>query len=268
VTSLPGAAVRTDEEPKVHTDDTSWRIGARTGWLMVFCSLRLVVYQIRKQHRNDEVREILGELFAGILICDRGPSYDALNLRRVLPQKCLPHLIRNVTEVLPLLTGTARTAAEGLRDLLREALALWHAYHDGQTARTGATKAQELCGRADMALAPETHVNPILDRLVQGIGRQHDRGHVFRFLQDPTIPPTNNYGERTLRPPIIQRKISQCSRTEGGAEAQAAWSSVIGTLRALQGEDLLGDLLTCMRTGKLPGLEPPAPLPSGSPAAP
>ena len=39
---------RMREEPKVHTDDTSWRIGGGTAWLMVFCSMRLVVYQIRK----------------------------------------------------------------------------------------------------------------------------------------------------------------------------------------------------------------------------
>ncbi len=253
---------RVRHEAKVHTDDTSWRIGGGPAWLMAFCSMRLVVYQIRKQHRNEEVREILGRFFAGVLICDRGRSYDALALSSVLQQKCLSHLLRNISDVLDLLAGAARTTAEQLRDLLREALALSHAYEAGETEGFE-PKAQELCRQADLLLAPETHADPILDRLLQGIGRQHDRGNILRFLKDPTIPPTNNYGERSLRPPIIARKISQCSRTDGGAEAHAAWMSLIGTLRALGSKDLIGDLLTCMRTGKLPGLEQLTPLPSG-----
>ncbi len=254
------------QEATVHTDDTSWRIGGAPAWLMAFCSARLVVYQVRRRHRNEEVREILGALFAGVMICDRGRSYDATELRAVRQQKCLSHLIHNITDELPGLTGEARRTAETLRDLLRQALALWHAYHRGETEGFEA-QAQELCRQVDVLLAPVTHVNPILDRLLNGIGRQHDRGHLLRFLADPTIEPTNNRGERILRPSVIARKVSQCSRTDGGAAAHAAWCSLIGTLRGLGSPDLIQDLLTCMREGKMPGLEQLAPLPSGSSAA-
>ena len=47
------------EAPVVHTDDTGWRIGGRNAFLRGFDTDRLTVYQIRDQHRNEEVREIV-----------------------------------------------------------------------------------------------------------------------------------------------------------------------------------------------------------------
>jgi transposase len=52
---------------------------------------------------------------------------------------------------------------------------------------------------------------------------------VLRFLHDPAIEPTNNRGERALRPAVIVRKLSYGSNNERGAEAFAAFSSVIQT---------------------------------------
>jgi hypothetical protein len=43
----------------VHTDDTGWRIGGRTAFLMVFATQTETVYQIRERHRNEEVREVI-----------------------------------------------------------------------------------------------------------------------------------------------------------------------------------------------------------------
>ena len=66
-------------------------------------------------------------------------------------------------------------------------------------------------------------------RLLDGIGLQHDRGRVLLFLHDPRIEPTNNRGERSLRPAVIVRKLSHGSKNERGAEAFAGFTSVIQT---------------------------------------
>ncbi len=50
------------------------------------------------------------------------------------------------------------------------------------------------------------------------------------FLEDPEVEPTNNIAERMLRPAIVARKVSQCSKTERGANACAAFESVLSTL--------------------------------------
>ena len=44
------------------------------------------------------------------------------------------------------------------------------------------------------------------------------------------IEPTNNRAERALRGAVIARKVSHCSRSEAGADAFSAFTSVIRTL--------------------------------------
>ena len=52
----------------------------------------------------------------------------------------------------------------------------------------------------------------------------------MRFLDDPSIEPTNNRAERTLLPAVIARKVSHCSKNAGGADTFSAFTSVIRTL--------------------------------------
>ena len=46
-------------QPVVHTDDTGWRVAGKTAFLMAFVNQSLSVYQVRPQHRNEEVRELV-----------------------------------------------------------------------------------------------------------------------------------------------------------------------------------------------------------------
>jgi hypothetical protein len=59
--------------------------------------------------------------------------------------------------------------------------------------------------------------------------RYHQRGELLRFLEQPEVEPTNNRVERVLRPAVIVRKVSQCSKTWSGADAFATFTSVIQT---------------------------------------
>ena len=51
------------------------------------------------------------------------------------------------------------------------------------------------------------------------------------FLHAPEIEPTNNRAERGLRPVVIARKVSQCSKNERGARSYAVLRSIFETLR-------------------------------------
>ncbi len=61
----------------VHTDDTGWRIGGVPAFLMTFETDTATVYQIRDHHRNEEVREVSPTDYPGVMVTDRGPTYDA-----------------------------------------------------------------------------------------------------------------------------------------------------------------------------------------------
>ena len=77
-------------------------------------------------------------------------------------------------------------------------------------------------------------------RLLNELGRCNDAGSLLRFLDDPTVEPTNNRAERALRPAVIARKVSQCTKNARGTRAFEAWTSVLRTLsRTRRGPELL-----------------------------
>ncbi len=247
--ALPAAA-------RVHTDDTGWRVGGAAAFLMAFESDSETVYQIRTRHRNEEVREVIGDDFAGVLITDRGKSYDAEALAGVAQQKCVAHLQRSISLVLQSKWARGRSLGLGLGRLLREAHTLWQAQQTGPVLDYEA-QAAALQARLTALLAARTLPDPDNQRLLDQVRWHHARGNVLRFLTDPRIEPTNNRAERALRPAVIARKVSQCSKNQRGADTFTAFTSVTRTIRQRRGS-LLNDLLTTFHTGRVPA---PAPLP-------
>ena len=91
--------------PVVHTDDTGWRVGGEPAFLMAFETEDATVYQVRARHRNEEVREVVPGDYAGVMVTDRGGSYDAQALSEVRQQKCLAHVLRSISEVVKTKSG-------------------------------------------------------------------------------------------------------------------------------------------------------------------
>ena len=85
--------------------------------------------------------------------------------------------------------------------------------------------------------------DPDNQRLLNELGRHNDRGNLLRFLDHPSVEPTNNRAERALRGAVIARKVSQCSKTDDGAEAYSAFASVIRTLARKVDDETLVDAL-------------------------
>ena len=212
----------------VYTDDTGWRIHGEKAHLMTFDTDQATVFQIRRRHRNVEVRELIPADYAGVMITDRGRSYDAEKLLGVKQQKCLDHLKENINEVLERKTGRARSFGLQLKSILREARQLWRDQRAGK-AENFQAEAQRMEDELTIHLRPGILKDADNQRLLDGIGLQHDRGRVLLFLHNPAIEPTNNRAERSLRPAVISRRLSHGSKNERGAEAFAGFTSVIRT---------------------------------------
>jgi transposase len=222
---VPDAAV-------VYTDDTGWRVGGKPAQLMIFETDAATVFQVRDQHRNEEVREVIGDAYAGVLVTDRGKSYDARELEGVKQQKCIPHVLRSIHKILETQQDNARDFGTRLKELLKTGLALWHERHDAVGGVIGAgwdERVAALKAEVTEHLKPRALGNADDQRLLKELGRHHARGNLLRFLDDPRVEPTNNRSERGLRFGVIQRKVSQCSKTVAGAYAFAAFASVIRT---------------------------------------
>src|SRR5512135_3436995 len=221
------------------TDDTGWRVGGNPAQLMIFVTDPATVFQVRAQHRHEEVREVIGDDYRGVLVTDRGKSYDAKQLEQVKQQKCIPHALRSINEVLQTKQGRARHFGTRLKALLKEGLALWHEYHDHHGQLKGfARRVRSLQEAVTGHLRPRRLVDADNQRLLNEFGRHHARGNLLRFLADPRVKPTNNDSEGGFRFAVIQRKVSQCSKTVSGARAFEAFASVIKTAMR-QGKDVV-----------------------------
>jgi transposase len=215
----------------VHTDDTGWRVAGKTAFLMAFVNQSLSVYQVRPQHRNEEVRELVPADFGGVMICDRGRSYDAAELKSVAQQKCLAHLIRNSAKLIDEKAGQAGRFGRQLKDILQRALLL-SARGNEMESKVYRKQVEDLDRELKAHLRNRRLRDRDNQRLLNGVGAQHDRGHVLRFLYEG-VEPTNNRAERDLRPAVIARKVSHCSKNERGARAFEAFISVLHTFRKL-----------------------------------
>jgi len=242
---------RVPESAAVHTDDTGWRVGGEPAHLMTFETATATVYQIRGRHRNEEVREVVPAEYAGVLVTDRGRSYEAIELAGVRQQQCLAHIQRSLSEVLAQQQGKAQAFGRRLKGLLGQALDLWHDYHRGHR-RGFATQAQRLRHVITHHLRERRLKDPHNRRLLNELGWPHDRGNLLRFLDDPRIEPTNNRAERALRPAVIARKVSQCSKTARGAQTFAAFTSVVRTLAKTGAESIVEGLLHVFRSARMP----------------
>jgi len=236
------------KSPVAQTDDTGFAIGKEPAQLMVFTTpdtaegAGVTCYQVRRQHRNEEVREVIPADYQGTMVTDRGTAYDAKEFNNTKQQKCIFHVGRSIEEVLDTKTGAARDFGECLLLLLDEALRHWHRWHDGkrQGWETEARRIQEEITRLLVHRRMRDSDNR---RLLNELGWHNDRGNLTRFLSDPNVPPTNNLSEQELRLPIQARKVSHCVKNGRGAHALEVHSSVIRTEQRKHPPSLLDALL-------------------------
>lgn len=137
--------------------------------------------------------------------------------------------MRSITDVLETKKGRACDFGSRLKGLLQDAIQGWHAARVGEEGQSDA-ETQRLQDAITSHLRPRRLTDPDNQRRLNAIGRHHDRGNLLRFLETPHVEPTNNRAERALRPAVIARKGSPCSKNAPGAQAFAAFTSVVQTL--------------------------------------
>jgi transposase len=175
------------------------------------------------------VHEVVPAYYQGVMVTDRGRSDEAYSFRKVRQQKCLAHLQKTLSVLLEKKKGRARELGENLKMLFGMALDLWEEHHAGAVTDFDA-RAAELRFAISYQLREWTLRDRDNQHLLKALRQYHLKGELLHFLEEPLVEPTNNWVERALRPAVIARKVSQCSKNEAGAYAFSAFKSVIQTL--------------------------------------
>lgn len=219
--------------PLVHSDETGWRIARRNAWLWVFCSAEVTVYVIDYRRSSEVVIDVLGEDFPGRLMTDGLPALDALDAKGFHRLQCNSHIIRRCRDLSEVAVGGAVKFPRALKQTLQTAIEL------------GKARAQLPAPLYEKAVA---ETRQTVRALVSGDFSDAENlklaKHVFKhqarlleFLDDATLPPTNNFAEHEVRGAVVLRKIGGCHRAERNAHAHAVLASHAQTVHR-RGETL------------------------------
>jgi hypothetical protein len=96
----------------LNVDESGWRILGRTAWLWCFTSARLAYYVLTPSRAGPVIKQVLGEIFKGILITDFFGAYD--RIQAFAKQKCIVHLLREIKQV------SLRVTVQAVRKILRD----------------------------------------------------------------------------------------------------------------------------------------------------
>ena len=246
-------------EASLNVDETGHKENRKKFWTWCFRAQLYTLFHIDQSRGSEVLIEVLGTEFNGVLGCDYFSAYRKyMRKSHVLVQFCMAHLIRDVKFLLTLPGPEDQTYAERLRSALRELFAVIHR-REGMTAagfRNALEAAREQVLKAAMTRVPDTkHARNLAKRF-----RKHGEAY-FRFITTPGIEPTNNLAEQAIRFVVIDRRITQGTRSEKGRRwCERIWT-VIATC-AQQGREVFQFLLDSVQA-HLSGTAPPSLLPSG-----
>jgi transposase len=204
---LPGQAV-------LNVDETGHKQNGQRQWSWCFRAGLYTLFKIDPTRSGDVLIEVLGAEFDGVLGCDYFSSYRRYQREfGVLLQFCLAHLIRDVKYLATLPDPRDRAYGEGLREALRE---LFGVIHRREGLPAAAFQGQLEAARAEVMRrgtrdVPETRHSRNLAKRFEAHGESY-----FRFVTTPGLEPTNNLAEQAIRFVVIDRLITQGTRSEAG----------------------------------------------------
>ena len=208
-------------------DETGVNVNGKNNWLWAFQNAVATYLAFDGSRGHGVVNKNFSPEEKGgtVWVTDRWPAYFMGDVGIEDHQICIAHLLRNLTYTMQAFPDDAWSL--DMLDLLKDSVRHRHEGDIGQDVRTKMEeRLDELLARPPV-YTREDGKETELDKLKKSIDKH--RGHVFTFLTNPAVPPTNNDSEKALRPAKTKPKVSGCFRTETGAENYATVASVIQT---------------------------------------
>lgn len=228
-----------------HADESSWFEGVKRTkvWLWVASTLQVTVFLIRDSRGGEVAREILGEVF-GVLVSDRWSGYNWWPLE--WRQACWSHIKRDFQAFVDTYDPEAQSIGRSLLRHEKRLFHLWHRVRDGTLKRSSFRKYVEPIRRK---------IRKLLER-----GELCDHGKtagtcrellaveesLWTFVRLEGIEPTNNHGERAIRPGVILRKLTFGTHSAEGSRFVERMLSVVHTLKQ-QKRNALAFVTDCVK---------------------
>jgi transposase len=207
----------------LNVDETGHKEYAQRLWTWCFRAATFTLFKIDPSRSSQVLIDVLGQEFQGVLGCDYFSAYRKYMADfNVQVQFCLAHLLRDVRFLVEHPEPRNRAYGARLLSALRELFGVIHR-RDKLSARRFAI---DLQNAADELLAQAVWRVPATREAENLAQRFHEHGESYvRFLTTPDIEPTNNLAEQAIRFVVIDRLVTQGSRSEAGRRwLERIWS--------------------------------------------
>jgi transposase len=240
-------------ETIVNVDETGHKENGDRFWTWVFKAELYVLFRIDKSRGSKVLIDVLGKEFDGVLGCDYFSAYRKyMKDFNVSIQFCIAHLIRDIRFLITL--RDAETKAYGCK-LLDEVKGLFKIIHDRDSMPPQAFK--DALEQAKQKIIT-TALNEVPSKLnkegkeekkeahnMANRFRKHGQAY-FEFITTPGIDPTNNVAEQAIRFVVIDRHVTQGTRSIKGRKSNERLWTVIATC-ALQGRSAFNFILESVK---------------------
>jgi transposase len=220
------------DQPNLAVDETPFRRGRLRTWLWTFVASSFTVFVLRPTRKATVLTETIGADFGGSINCDRAKmyfQYDTL-------QWCWAYLMRDFQALIDSSDNQLKRLGYDLMRATKQLFAEYARCRDGTINH--ATLRRNL-------QPVRKNVEGLLLRgfgtAARGMCKElyNHKEHLWTFLSDPDVEPTNNASERSLRHGVIWRKLSFGTQSDRGDRFVETMLTVIETCRK-QGRSVLG----------------------------
>ena len=226
------------QQSQLGSDETSFKNNGNKHWVWCISSPSLTLFHIAKSRSRAVLEELVGEEFQGYMNfdyfsanCSFAWNYD------IKAQYCWAHLIREIRFLMKHPAKKTRVWAEQLLNRTRRLFSAWHTresmtesgrdrslnYHRNeflQIVRSipDSSEAQNLASRFAVVDVAD--------------GSTYDMSaDYFRFMFAAELEPTNNHSEQQIRHVVIDRRITQGTRSEVGQRYHERMWTAIATCK-------------------------------------
>ena len=209
----------------LHADETSYSVNGKLYWVWIILNPETgEAYCIVRPSRGANVLKELLPGWNGISVCDGWPPYNIFKKM----QRCWAHITReahHLNECNPN-NANAKHLYKWLSDI----------YHDAKKKRPARDRQKDhdllscRIRRLMSKYAGDPLFKPFMNKLRNALP------HLFTFVLNPRVPPTNNAAERGLREIVVHRKIRD-------------------TIKSRNTPNIMGNIFTCIMTWKVQGLD-------------
>jgi hypothetical protein len=249
---------RPDQKNILFVDETSHPEAGDRLWMWVFTTATTALFLVG--HRSREIFDNFIDScgFEGWLMTDGYQVYRPYLWRL----RCWAHLLRKAQGLSESYTASVRGYGEQMLVILKQLQTAVYRAREGPEGGCQSIIAQHQAELDQLQqLCEKMRDSPHEKAHALGVEFLLDWEAIFRVLEYPNWPLTNNTAEQRLRHLVMLRRIMQGTRSPQGSRALALFASVITTCRLRKASSLLyiRDVIALRRQGEEAPALPPVP---------